>query len=639
MKTLRTIFPSTSASLLASLLLSLGGSQAAAAPQMCLAAMTHSALPATVSNAAGAPISVGTGRKDKARIKELLTAIRKQGRDADAAPFQELAAMKSEAGFEALSKALGLIKGPAAHKMLFTGIKAYAKVDDVSEDALSFVSKHAESKQRDIAAAAIPSLSAFGEAGTAALYEIAESGRSPIGRAFAIGEIREDIRKSPTDAMLHAVLEAASVPESGPRPEVEKLIRAFKTPESFEIFARYVGASKVDVPRASLVLGALAKHRDKAEASIHEGVMQVLSSAMGGKSNDLQFLALEFAGDRGAAVDADLLKRLAKSKDETVRRAAFVAGVRASEPQFEALELASSQDSLARQAGAIGLALDGSSKALGALHALLADEDRAVRVEAIHALEVVRSKESIPFLIEILGTETGRLRGDARAALKGLTGKDLGLGASSWQKFWEREGEAFKVPSLKQIRKAERLAAKKKGGSTATFYGIELLSDSVTFIVDTSGSMQEDAYAGGTRMDAAKKQLHKAIDGLKDDARFNVISFDAVARHLGKRASGATKTTRGKAHQYVDDLRADGGTNIYAALRAAFEDDNIDTIYLVSDGDPTIGEVTDVEDLRAEVKRWNSTRNIVIHTIAIGQPHQLLRDLADDHHGKYVLVN
>ena len=637
---LRAVFPSTSTSFAVSVLISLCGRQATAAPYPCLEAVTSTNALASGSNSFVATRAIGTNKRDKARIKELLAEIRNQGRAPTAAPFQALAAIGNEASFEALVKSLGLIQTEAGYGMLFTSVRRYAGIAGTKKDALRFVTKHARSNQPAIAAAAVPALGAFGAEGTAALHDIAKSGRSPVGRAYALGGIREDIVAGPSSAMLDIVLSGISVPESGTRESLEKLLRAFDSPESFETMADYVRSPKSDGTRAGLVLGAVAGHRGGINAAVSEGVSAVLKSAMESKSTDLQFRALGFAASRGTAIDVDLLKRLVKSKDVTVRRAAYVAGVRVSDAPFDAHELAQSRDSYARQAGAIGLGKEGSPKALKALHGLLADDDRTVRLEALHALEVVRSKESIPYLIDILAGETGRIRGDARTALKGLTGKDLGLSATQWARFWEREQETFQVPTKSEIRKAERLAArKKKGGSRANFYGLDIVSDRVTFIVDTSGSMQQDAYGGGTRMDVARKQLHKAIDGLQDNARFNVISFDSVARHFGKRSVAASKGSKGKAHGYVDDLRPDGGTNVYAALRAAFEDDKIDTIYLVSDGEPTLGKVTDIQALQAEVKRWNSVRNIVIHCIAIGQPHQLLRDLAEEHHGKYVVVN
>ena len=86
-------------------------------------------------------------------------------------------------------------------------------------------------------------------------------------------------------------------------------------------------------------------------------------------------------------------------------------------------------------------------------------------------------------------------------------------------------------------------------------------------------------------------------------------------------------------------LRPGGGTNIHDALELAFEDERVDTIYLLSDGAPSTGPIVQADELRDEVARWNSVRGVVIHCIAVGQDHRLLKGLAEDSGGKYVRVN
>ena len=76
----------------------------------------------------------------------------------------------------------------------------------------------------------------------------------------------------------------------------------------------------------------------------------------------------------------------------------------------------------------------------------------------------------------------------------------------------------------------------------------------------------------------------------------------------------------------MDGQRAAGGTNVYDALAAAFDDDRIDTIYLLTDGDPSAGEIVDAGTLREEVARWNSIRGIRIHCIAVGKDSPLKID-------------
>ena len=81
-----------------------------------------------------------------------------------------------------------------------------------------------------------------------------------------------------------------------------------------------------------------------------------------------------------------------------------------------------------------------------------------------------------------------------------------------------------------------------------------------------------------------------------------------------------------------------GGTALYDALAVAFELEDLEIIYLLSDGAPSGGTVNDVKKIRAEVAEWNEDRHVVIHCIAVGGGHRLLEWLAEDSGGKYVRV-
>ena len=134
----------------------------------------------------------------------------------------------------------------------------------------------------------------------------------------------------------------------------------------------------------------------------------------------------------------------------------------------------------------------------------------------------------------------------------------------------------------------------------------------------------------------AKEQIAKTLNRVADGVLFNVIPFANGARPLTDGLAPMEEVAREEALAYVEILREAGGTNIYDSLSAAFEDERVDTIYLLSDGAPSAGELTDVMALRAEVERWNSTRGILIHAIAVGQDHPLLKGLAGDSGGRCV---
>lgn len=83
------------------------------------------------------------------------------------------------------------------------------------------------------------------------------------------------------------------------------------------------------------------------------------------------------------------------------------------------------------------------------------------------------------------------------------------------------------------------------------------------FVIDTSGSM------GGSSIEQAKAGLTSALERLGPGDRFNVIEFNSDARSLFPSPVAASPTALADARRFVDDLSADGGTNIRAALDAA----------------------------------------------------------------------
>jgi Mg-chelatase subunit ChlD len=99
----------------------------------------------------------------------------------------------------------------------------------------------------------------------------------------------------------------------------------------------------------------------------------------------------------------------------------------------------------------------------------------------------------------------------------------------------------------------------------------------------------------------------------------------------------ATPRNKKKAHQFVDQLNGNGTTNIGDSLDAALEQD-ADTIYLLSDGNPNRGRLSDLEKLLEDLLRRNRRARRVVHTIGIGEAEgsSFLKELARRTGGRYV---
>ena len=109
-----------------------------------------------------------------------------------------------------------------------------------------------------------------------------------------------------------------------------------------------------------------------------------------------------------------------------------------------------------------------------------------------------------------------------------------------------------------------------------------------------------------------------------------------VEKWIDGSLAAANQKNRDEAKGYIEKIGAGGGTNLYDAVKLAFEDKDVDTIFILSDGEPTQGEETDPTVIREHVKSWNEHRGIVINTIQVAGQFQVLDWLAEDSGGTHV---
>ena len=91
----------------------------------------------------------------------------------------------------------------------------------------------------------------------------------------------------------------------------------------------------------------------------------------------------------------------------------------------------------------------------------------------------------------------------------------------------------------------------------------KVISRDIIFIIDTSGSMQGDS------MEQAKTSLHLALLQLNGKDSFNIIAFDNDAELLFPLTQMASANNINKAQHFIDNLSADGGTEMYRPLSNA----------------------------------------------------------------------
>jgi Ca-activated chloride channel family protein len=131
----------------------------------------------------------------------------------------------------------------------------------------------------------------------------------------------------------------------------------------------------------------------------------------------------------------------------------------------------------------------------------------------------------------------------------------------------------------------------------------------VIFVIDTSGSMH------GPSLDQAKDALRLALSRLHPADRFNIIQFNSVTHRLFASPQPTAKTQLDRAIQYVNRLRATGGTEMLPALTLALDGsmqpDRLRQVVFLTDGQ--IGNETELFATIQE--RLGDTR---LFTVGIG---------------------
>lgn len=256
-----------------------------------------------------------------------------------------------------------------------------------------------------------------------------------------------------------------------------------------------------------------------------------------------------------------------------------------------------------------------------------------VQLAAIDALRRHRRKEAIPVLIDVLEEfqpYRDRTWYEARSTLISLTGQAFEE-IADWRKFWDGVGADFDPKILGKKKTASSMTEVKKIKASVDFFGSEIFSRNVVFVVDVSGSMtmyDEGDYDGHDverqreRLFRSKKHVAGALKKLPRSANFNVIAFSNKVFSWQKTLQPATKGRVASAIKFVASLKANEATHTDDALKNAFRDLRVDTVILLSDGAPVRRDKGTRDDrssgLIREILEWvknvNAGRRVRIDT-------------------------
>ncbi len=205
------------------------------------------------------------------------------------------------------------------------------------------------------------------------------------------------------------------------------------------------------------------------------------------------------------------------------------------------------------------------------------------------------------------------------------------------------------------------LSVQAASAGTVTFYGQEVptATNSIIYVIDLSGSMNggraefiglDGQTTTGAKLDRAKTELIRSIQGLTTDMEFNLIAYDCDLLRWFPAKQRAEPGPKASAISWVGSLRPGGATGTGPAVAAALADKSNFTVVLLSDGAPNCigsGWVDDfgapggIVDGHLSMILSNNTQGAKIHCFGIdayGEFEQFMRDVASNTGGRYYPV-
>lgn len=558
---------------------------------------------------------------------------------------RDLARPADEQALKDLIRACKLFDQARALSNGYAQFAVFAQQPELAEKAVEFLQKEVKDRKTALGQYAIGSLGRLMPTSRLALFEIAGKEKDERLRARAIGPLLDHLAQNPSKVGLELLLDGFELRLSGSGTKFCETLAAFPLTDFRRVLEKRLNDRKYSATRKQLILATLSLPpfpalRDLAEARLlddDQGVARAALQAMaahGGELSGASWKKLSSADDPALRLEV------------MVMRARQGLGTASVEKDIEAW--VGSRDAVRRQAAARALALKPSPEAVEHLAQLLQDYQLPVRLEAARSLGSVRRTDALEVLISQV-EHRSRLTADlVQRTLTALTDQEFGPTVTTWTRWWKDHQAEFAMPSAEIV--TERLIelrspVDKDERTGASFWGLPIVSRRVVFVLDTSGSMlakfaMASKYGAteGTRLAAAKAQLIGALRMLPDGTLFNIITFDTRGDRWKEDMVVLGDATRIESRQWVENLRTRGATNVFDALDKAFALKDVDTIYLLSDGQPFGGKIDDPLLLRDEIKAWNTTRRIPIHAISLGGDVALLRRLAEDSGGVFRLV-
>jgi hypothetical protein len=400
-----------------------------------------------------------------------------------------------------------------------------------------------------------------------------------------------------------------------------------------------------DLVRETAIVG-LARTKDPAarEALWAHGAVHADSKV---RASALRVIRLVKAVEAKTAVRAALADPVWYVRAEALLAAAAIRDFDSQAAMREALVASEPKLRIAACDAVRTLGAEANATTLAAVRGSVEHDAWQVRVAAADALAAAgpaATMEAVDAMVSRLSTETARVADAFRDALIAITGEDLGSRPANWLEWWKRERPRAAerggfLPPTKPPKKDGRYAE----DPPPTYHGVELWSARIGFVLDVSKSTDRafqppeelaprllGGKPTGTIQTACQGEIAATLRSLDSRTQIAMWVFsDAVLKWNAGALVPATPGNVDSAIGFVRGRSPAGETNFHAALRAALGYDETDpwatrlpggpdTVTFLTDGSPTVGEITEPEVVLNWATELNRYARVKLHTVAMG---------------------
>lgn len=259
------------------------------------------------------------------------------------------------------------------------------------------------------------------------------------------------------------------------------------------------------------------------------------------------------------------------------------------------------------------------------------------RFNLVRALAQMHHPDAIEFLTDLHARIDGQLHYEVTRTLDDVTEADF-LGDVERFDRWQAARKPKLVLQPASFESGSSPNGRIRFGDRQRYYGIDINAKRLMFVIDRSGSMEE-YDRGMTRLERAKLELTRAIVDLPADTEFGITFFETSVRNWRNELLPATEQNKREAIAFVQRLGYGDRTNTYGALLQTLQfDSQLEAVFMLSDGQPTLGRIMQPAAIVADIMHRNRFRHLHFNTIGIAVnegTERFLKSLAVESGGEY----